>query len=86
MSIGKKEISARLGAGLEPVCSEPGIRIVNISGLNGNFRSIACLEFSAKYFGKARLKAGDRIEFASTFFTHCRAYKMDWKGEFTLRR
>jgi hypothetical protein len=79
-------IQARIGAGLEATCSEPALRILNTSGINGNFRNIACLEVPAKFFGKTRFKSDDTIEFQSTFFTHGRAYKAEWKGRFTLRR
>jgi len=78
-------IRSRIGAGLEPIVDERTVRLVNISGINGNFRNIACLELPAKLFGKDRFKTGDVIEFASTFHTHCRAYHVDWKGRFTLR-
>ena len=40
---------------------------------------------ATKMFGKERFKTGDAIEFVSTFHTHCRAYRVDWKGRFTLR-
>jgi len=78
-------IRSRIGAGLEPIVGEPAVRLVNISGINGNVRNIACLELPAKLIGKDRFKTGDVIEFASTFHTHCRAYRVDWKGRFTLR-
>ena len=50
-----------------------------------NTRNIAALELPAKLFGKVRFKAGDTIELSSTFFTHCRADRVEWKGKFTLR-
>ena len=78
-------IRSRIGAGLEPVVNEPGVRLVNISGVNGNVRNIAGLEMPAKLFGRERFKTGDVIEFASTFRSHCGAYRADWKGRFTLR-
>jgi hypothetical protein len=78
-------IRSRIGAGLEPIVDETAIRLVNISGINGTYRDIACMEVPAKWFGKDRFKTGDRIEFASTFHTHCRAYRVEWKGKFTLR-
>ncbi len=77
-------IHGRIGAGLEPVVDEPAVRLVNLSGVNGNFRNIACMELPAKLFTKDRFKAGETIEFASTFFAHCRGYRTDWKGRFTL--
>jgi len=78
-------IRSRIGAGLEPIVDGHAVRLVNISGINGNFRNIACTELPAQLFGKDRFKTGDVIEFASTFHTHCRAYRVDWKGKFTLR-
>jgi hypothetical protein len=81
-----RSIRARLGAGLEPIVDEPTVRVVNLSGLNGNYRNIAGMDLPAKLFGKDRFKAGDVIELASTFASHCRAYRVEWKGRFTLRR
>jgi hypothetical protein len=86
ISIGEtnKPIRARLGPGAPPVCDEPAVRIVNLSGVYMNTRNIAAVELSAKLFGKERFKAGDTIEFGSTFFTHCRADRVEWKGRFKL--
>ncbi|PYJ81433.1 MAG: hypothetical protein DME22_21185 [Verrucomicrobia bacterium] len=81
-----KPIRARIGAGLEPIIDEPTVRVANISGLNGNFRNIACMELPARLFGRDRFKPRDLIEFASTFVSHCRAYRVEWKGKFALRR
>lgn len=50
-----------------------------------NTRDIAALRLPAKLFGKTGFKAGDTIELDSTFFTHCRAERVEWKGQFTLR-
>jgi hypothetical protein len=80
-----KPIRGRVGAGMEPVFSDPSVRALNISGLNGNTRNIASLELPARLFGKKRFKPGDSIEFNSTFFTHCRAYRVEWNGKFSLR-
>jgi len=80
-----QSIRARIGAGLEPVVDVPAVQLVNISGINGNFRNVACMELPAKLFGKDRFRKGDTVEFASTLFTHCRAYRSEWKGTFTLR-
>jgi len=77
-------IRGRIGAGLEPVFDEPAVRVMNISGINGNLRNIAALELPAKLFSQERFRSGDAIEFASTLFTHCRAYRVEWKGRFTL--
>jgi hypothetical protein len=78
-------IRSRIGAGLEPIVDEPAVRLVNISGINGTFRNIACMEVPARLFGQDKFTIGDVIEFDSTFLTHCRAYRMEWKGRFTLR-
>jgi hypothetical protein len=77
-------IRARLGAGLEPVVNDATVRMTNVSGMNGNFRNIACAELPAKLFGKKRFKSSDKIEFASIFFTHCRGYRAEWNGALTL--
>jgi hypothetical protein len=69
---------------MEPVFDEPSIQAVNISGINGNVRNIAGVRLPAKLFGKKRFKAGDGIEFSSTFLTHGRAYRVDWKARLFL--
>jgi hypothetical protein len=79
-------IRARIGAGLEPVVDEATVRLVNLSGINGNFRNVAGMEIPAKLLGQSQLKAGDIFELASILFTHCRGYSVEWKGKFTLRR
>ncbi len=80
-----KPIRARIGAGMEPIVNEPAVRIANISGLNGDVRNIACMELPAKLFGKSRFRRGDKIDLGSTFFTHCRAYRVEWRGKFELQ-
>jgi hypothetical protein len=79
-------IRARLGPFAPAVCSDPDVRLVNLAGIYANTRNVAAMELPAKLFGKTRLQAGDNIELASTFFTHARADRMDWKGAFTLVR
>jgi len=39
-----KPISARLGAGMEPIVDDPALRLMNISGVSGHVRNIACME------------------------------------------
>jgi len=80
-----RPIRASIGAGAEPIVNEPAVRVLNLSGVNGNFRNIAAMELPAKLFGKTRFRSGDRIEVMSTFLTHCQAYGVEWKGVFTLR-
>jgi hypothetical protein len=82
---GSKPIHARLGPGGPPLCDEPDARLVNLSGEYMNTRNIAAVELPAKLFGKQRFKSGDSIELGSTFFTHCRAERVEWKGKLTLR-
>jgi hypothetical protein len=81
----KKPIRVRLGPGAPPICSESAAGVANLSGVYMNTRNIAALELPAKLFGKDRFKAGDTMEIASTFFTHCRADRVEWQGKFTLR-
>jgi hypothetical protein len=80
-----KPIRARIGAGLEPVVDEPSVRVMNVAGINGVFRNVACLELPASLFGRDQLKSGETIELASTLVTYGRAYRVEWKGRFTLR-
>jgi hypothetical protein len=79
-----KAIHVRLGPGGTPKCDEDAVRIANLSGIYMNTRNIAAMEIPAKLFGKTKLKAGDKITFDATFFTQCRADRVEWKGEFAL--
>jgi hypothetical protein len=81
-----KPIRGRIGAGMEPVFDEPAVRPLNISGINGGTRSIAALEFPARLFGKERFRRGDTIEFNSTFFSHCHAYRVHWDAKLVLSK
>jgi hypothetical protein len=82
---GREIVRARIGAGREPLVNEARVRIENLSGVNLHVRNIAALEIPAKLFGKDELKPGDSLELDCTLLTHCRAYRYDWKGRFTLR-
>ena len=88
VSLGGREepIRARVGAGLPCVVSEPALRLTNHSGINGNFRNIACLELPARMFGRDRFRPGDEIEFASQFSTQGGGYLTAWKGRFKMGR
>jgi len=79
-----KPIRARIGAGLEPMVSDPSVRIAHHCGVKLTTRSIAAMELPAASFGRNRFKGGDAIELASTFLSHCRAYRVEWKGRFIL--
>jgi len=87
ISVGEtnRPIRARIGAKARSVFNEPNLRTASVSGEYMNTRTIVAVEIPAKRFGKERLEAGDRIEFTSTFFSHCRGYRVDWKGCFILR-
>jgi hypothetical protein len=80
-----KPIRVRIGAGAAPACSEPTLRIASHSGVNLRTRNIAAMALPARLFAKDRFKAGDTIQFTCNFFTHCRAYRVEWKGTFSLR-
>jgi hypothetical protein len=82
---GRPILSARLGSGREPLHSEPRVRLENSSGVNHNVSNVAAIEVPAGLLGQARLRAGDTLELESTLLTHCGAYRIDWKGRFTLR-
>jgi hypothetical protein len=85
--VGKRlrTIRARLGAGAPAVVDDPAVRIVHLSGVELNTRCIAAMAIPASRFGRSALRPGDRVEFDSTFYTHCRAYRTDWRGTFALR-
>ncbi|HTR78136.1 MAG TPA: hypothetical protein VMH39_08495 [Gemmatimonadaceae bacterium] len=80
-----KPIHTRLGPGGPATCDDPAVSLVNLSGVYMNTRNIAAVRLPASLFGKAQFKAGDTVELSSTFFTHCRAEQVEWKGTFTLR-
>src|SRR5262249_44743871 len=80
-----KPIHIRLGHVEPAVCDEPAVHIVNLSGLYMKTRNIAAVELPAKLFGKDGFKVGDSFELKSSFFTHCRADRVEWKDKFTLR-
>ncbi len=77
-------ISARIGSGREGLVSDPAVRLEGLSGLGLDVRTIAILEIPARLLGRPRLRDGDRIDLHSTLLTHGRAYRVEWKGTFTL--
>ena len=79
-----RTIRARIGAGGPAVVSEPALCVAHLSGVELTTRCIAAMALPASRFGRAAFKPGDDVRFTSTFFTHCRAYRTDWRGAFTL--
>jgi hypothetical protein len=77
-------VTIRLGAGKEPVISEPGLRVKSLSGLYHSVRCVTAIELPASRFGKATFEPGERIELEITFTTHGRADRVHWKGVFVL--
>jgi hypothetical protein len=80
-----KPIRVRLGPGGPALSDEPSTRALNLSGIYLATRNIAALEIPAKHFGKRRLRGGDQVELTSTFYSHCRAEQVEWKGKFRLQ-
>lgn len=78
-------VRARIGAGREAFVSEPRARIVNLPVLDATGRDVTVLELPAALLGRDGFGAGDAVELDCTLLTHCRAYRYDWKGRFTLR-
>jgi hypothetical protein len=77
--------AVRLGAGREPIPSDPELQVRNLSGTKNDVRNIAVITLPAARLGKEKLQAGDTIELDSTLTTHGRAYFVEWKGSFQLR-
>ncbi|MBL9135730.1 MAG: hypothetical protein JNK85_07675 [Verrucomicrobiales bacterium] len=78
-------VRLRLGAGRDPIPSDPSVRLEHISGVNLTVRSITALAMPAERFGKMSFKPGDTIRLRSQFLSHGQSYRVDWDGEFTLR-
>lgn len=81
----RRTIRARIGAGVPVVVDDPSVRVVHLSGVDLNTRCIAAMELPARLFGRSKFESGDRVGFSSTLRTHCRTYRTDWHGTFTLR-
>jgi hypothetical protein len=80
-----RAIRARVGGGAPAVVSGPAANVVRLSGVELNTRCIAAMALPASLFGLTALHPGDRVEFTATFWTHCRAYRTEWRGRFRLR-
>jgi len=82
---GSEPIRARLGAGREPIVSDPTVRLRNLSGLDLNVRNVAILEVPMARFGTQEFLAGDRIELSISLLSHAQAYRAEWNGKFVLK-
>jgi hypothetical protein len=81
---GGEKVLARIGSGMPPVVSEPSLRVQSLGGTYHDLRGITAIELPAKTLGLQKLKPGDKIVLDSTYLTHARAYRIEWKGEFVL--
>jgi hypothetical protein len=83
---GRKPLQIRLGSGRKPAVSDLAVRVENLSGTFLTVRNIAAVELTAEYLGRKRFSPGDRVELMTTFDTHCRSYRIAWKGSFSLKK
>ncbi|MCW5557967.1 MAG: hypothetical protein KIT22_09060 [Verrucomicrobiae bacterium] len=81
---GSDPVQARIGAGRQPMVSDPEIRVENLSGWNLNVRNIALMALPARQRGGQPYHAGQQIELACTLTTHGGAETIAWRGSFTL--
>jgi hypothetical protein len=79
-----RTLRACLGAGREPILSDPGVRAWNLSGTGLKVRNVAILELPAAWFGKAKLASSDVAELSSELFTHCATYRVQWQSRLAL--
>ena len=78
-------LRARIGGGLEPLVSNPDVRIENLSGVNLSVRNIAILEMPVSLLNRTELKPGDTIDLDVSLVSHARALRVEWRGSFRLR-
>jgi hypothetical protein len=83
---GQQPLRIRLGAGREPISSDPNVRIVHLSGVNLTVRSITAIGLNASQLGRRSFKAGDSIDLYSVFTTHGHCYQMEWNGAYVLSK
>jgi hypothetical protein len=81
---GGTEVTARVGSGQPTVASVPSLRVKSLGSTYHDVRCITAIELPAQHIGQATLQAGDKITLDSSFTTHGRAYRIEWKGEFVL--
>jgi hypothetical protein len=81
---GGEPINARIGAGKDPVINGSPRRVKSISGLYHDVRCITVIMLQAQQLGYELLRPGDEFELDSSFVSHGRAYRIDWKGKFRL--
>ncbi len=79
-------ITARIGAGQNPVIDNPAVRIASLSGTDHNVRCITAIAVPAKELGKQQFEVGDHISLKSFFDTLGRANHMEWNGELELTK
>jgi hypothetical protein len=79
-----KPITARVGAGAEPILSDSTVVAKSISGTYHDVRCITVLKLPASMFGKKRLEPRDSFFLDSSFTTHGRASRLAWHGEYLL--
>ncbi|HEY0868338.1 MAG TPA: hypothetical protein VGE01_13215 [Fimbriimonas sp.] len=76
----KEPVSATMGYGGELEAAG-----ANAISHRPNTPCHAVFRIPSNRFGKAQLKAGDRVEFEASMTTQCRSYHMAWKGSFELK-
>jgi hypothetical protein len=81
---GHEPITTRVGAGMQPTLSDDAIRVESLSGTYHQVRCISIMEIPAQRLGRQQFAPGDEIDLESSFITHARASRIDWRGTFRL--
>ena len=78
-------LRVHLGAGRGPALAAAGVTVASPPSAGG-VGAVAIMKIPAATFGRAKLSAGDRLQFTSTLTTHARAYRVGWAGKFSLAK
>jgi hypothetical protein len=80
----REPVRVRLGAGRAPAVARAGVTVANPDSSGPDVRSAAIMRLPAAIWHRPRLRAGDKIAFTATLFTHGQPYRVEWAGSFTL--
>ena len=82
---GAKPFHVRMGGGREAIPNDGDVHVEHLSGGGLNVRNIAAVELTASRLGRSGFRTGDTLELEVSFWSHCRAQRVEWKGVYPLR-
>lgn len=83
---GREILQVRIGAGREPVASNPAVRVEQVTGPAPVVRTVAAVAIPRSELEGVRLRTGTRLRLRCRYQAHGHVQHVGWEGDYLLGR